>query len=79
MALQHHCHRLDGSCSRGAGLTFFSHCVKRDSGELCGQVCLRLGNKRGIFCSPGWLAARAPTPLESITNHEMGLCLSPLQ
>lgn len=34
---------------RGAGLTFFSHCLKRDSRELCGQVCLRLGNKRGIF------------------------------
>lgn len=27
------------------------------------------------FCSPGWLAAGAPAPLESITNHEMGLCL----
>lgn len=49
MALQHHSLRLDGSCWRGAGLTFFSHCVKRDSGELCGQVRLRLGNKRGIF------------------------------
>lgn len=49
MALQHRSLRLDGSCWRGAGLTFFSHCVKRDSGELCGQVCLRLANKRGIF------------------------------
>lgn len=49
MALQHRSHRLDGSCWRGAGLTFFSHCVKRDSGELCGQVYLRLANKRGIF------------------------------
>lgn len=27
------------------------------------------------FCSPGWLAARAATPLESITNHEIVLCL----
>lgn len=31
------------------------------------------------FCSPGWLAVRAPTPLESITNHEIVLCLLSLQ
>lgn len=49
IALQHRPSRLDGSGSSASGLTFFSHCLERDSSELCGQPCLRLGNKRGIF------------------------------
>lgn len=49
IVLQHRSGRLDGSGSGGSGLTFFSHCLERDSSELCGQACLRLGNKRGIF------------------------------
>jgi len=53
IALQHRPSRLDGA----NGLTFFSHCLERDSSELCGQPCLRLGNKRRIFAIAGWLAA----------------------
>lgn len=49
IVLQHRFGRLDGSCYRGSGLTFFSHCLERDSRELCGQVRLRLWNKRGVF------------------------------
>lgn len=49
IAPQHRPSRPDGSSSSGSGLTFFSHCLERDSSELCGQPCLRLGNKRRIF------------------------------
>lgn len=37
------------------------------------------GEQKRDSCSPSWLAARAPSPLESITNHEIVLCLLSLQ
>lgn len=63
----------------GSWINFlFSWCEERQQGAVWPSLS-EAGEQKKDFCFPGWLAARAPTPLESITNHEMGLCLLLLQ
>lgn len=57
---------------------FFSLSGVRQRGAVWPSLSEAVEQKRD-FCSPGRLAARAPAPLESITNQEIVLCPSSLQ
>lgn len=56
----------------------FSLSGVRQRGAVWPSLSEAVEQKRD-FCFPAWLAARAPAPLESITNHEIVLCLLSLQ